>query len=182
MTGLGTVIDSHTIRFERLLPGPVERVWDYLTKSECLVTWLAEGEIDPRAGGQVELRFDVHEVPERAKAGAIIRGVVARFEPPRVLAYSWVDACADRPPAESPAPDPVVTFELEGRGGDALLVLTHRQLPAALMPGFGAGWHTHLGILLARLRGEQPEPFLAVFRRLLPIYARQAAAPRRSNP
>ncbi|MCX6633853.1 MAG: SRPBCC family protein [Acidobacteria bacterium] len=180
MTGLGTVIDSHAIRFERLLPGPVERVWDYLTKSECLVTWLAEGEIDPRAGGQVELRFDVHEVPERAKAGAIIRGVVARFEPPRVLAYSWVDASADRPPAESP--DPVVTFELEGRGSDALLVLTHRQLPTALMPGFGAGLHTHLGILHARLRGEQPEPFLAVFRRLLPIYAQQVAAPRRSNP
>ena len=180
MTGLGSVIDSHTIRFERLLPGPVERVWDYLTRPECLATWLAEGEMDPQAGGQVGLRFDVHEVPERAKAGAIIRGVVARFEPPRVLAYSWVDASADRQPAESP--DPVVTFELEERGGDALLVLTHRHLPAALMPGFGAGWHTHLGILLARLRGEQPEPFLAVFRRLLPIYARQAAAPRRSNP
>jgi len=112
MTGLGRVIDSHTIRFERLLPGPVERVWDYLTRPECLANWLAEGEMDPRAGGQVELRFDVHEVPERAKAGAIIRGVVARFEPPRVLACSWVDASA-----------------------------------------------------------EQPEPFLAVFRRRLPIYA-----------
>jgi uncharacterized protein YndB with AHSA1/START domain len=182
MTGLGTVIDSHTIRFERMLPGPVERVWDYLTKSECLAAWLAEGEISPRAGGQVELRFDVHEVPERAKAGAIIRGVVARFEPPRVPAYSWVDASVDRPPAESPAPDPLVTFELGGRGGDALLMLTHRDLSAALMPGFGAGWHTHLGILFARLRGEQPEPFPAVFRRLLPIYAQQAAAPRRSNP
>jgi uncharacterized protein YndB with AHSA1/START domain len=182
MTGLGTVIDSHTIRFERLLPGPVERGWDYLTRSECLATRLAEGEMDPRAEGQVELRFDMHEVPERAKAGAIIRGVVARCEPPRVLAYSWVDASADRPPGESPAPDPVVTFELEGRGGDALLVLTHRHLPTALMPGFGAGWHTHLGILLARLRGEQPEPFLDVFRGLLPIYERQAAAPRPSNP
>ena len=181
MTGLGSVIDSHTIRFERLLPGPVERVWDYLTRPESLATWLAEGEIDPRVGGQVELRFDVQEVPERAKAGAIIRGVVARWEPPRVLAYSWVDASADPPPGGSPAPDPVVTFELEGRGGDALLALTHRQLPTALVPGFGAGWHTHLGILLARLRGEQPEPFLAVFRRLLPIYAQRAAAPRRSN-
>ncbi len=34
MTDLGTIVDAHTVRFERLLPGAIERVWDYLTKPE----------------------------------------------------------------------------------------------------------------------------------------------------
>ena len=29
-----TLVDGSTIRFQRLLPGPVERVWSYLTDSE----------------------------------------------------------------------------------------------------------------------------------------------------
>lgn len=174
MSDFGEIIDSHTIRFERLLRGPIERVWDYLTKPEYLATWLAGGQMELRVGGQVELRFDVQEAPERAKAGAVIRGVVSRCEPPRVLAYSWVDASAERPAGENPVPDSVVTFELEPRDEKVLLMLTHRRLPAGLVANFGAGWHTHLGILLARLRQEAPEPFLPVYRRLLPMYAQQA--------
>lgn len=181
MTDLGTIIDSHTVRFERLLPGPIGRVWDHLTKPEYLATWLAEGEVDQRVGGQVELRFNIQEVPERKSAGDIVRGVVTRCEPPHVLAYSWIFASAGRPPAESPVPDSVVTFELEARGENVLLVLTHRRLPTDMMPRFCAGWHTHLGILRARLRGDEPEPFLPVFQRLLPGYEQQAAALTRSD-
>jgi uncharacterized protein YndB with AHSA1/START domain len=177
MSDFGKVIDSHTIRFERLLPGPIERVWEYLTKPDCLATWLAAGDMDLHVGGEVELRFDVQEVPAREKAGAIIRGVVTRCEPPRVLAYTWVDASPGKPAAGKPGFDSVVMFELEPRGEDVLLVLTHRRLPAALKPKFGAGWHTHLGILVARLRGEEPEPFLAVYQRVLPLYSREAAKP-----
>jgi len=174
MTDSGEIIDPHTIRFARLLPGPIERVWDYLTKPDCLAAWLAPGEVDLRVGGQVELRFNVQEAPDRARVGAIIRGVVTRFEPPRVLAYSWTDASPSRPPAENPVPDSIVTFELEARGEDVLLVLTHRRLPTALMPSCCAGWHTHLGILLPRLRSEEPEPFQPVYLRRLPVYQQQA--------
>ena len=45
------------IRFERLLPGPIERVWAYLTESEKRSRWLASGEMDIRIGGRVELNF-----------------------------------------------------------------------------------------------------------------------------
>lgn len=33
--------ESATVRLERLLPGPVERVWDYLTQPDLRRTWLA---------------------------------------------------------------------------------------------------------------------------------------------
>jgi uncharacterized protein YndB with AHSA1/START domain len=40
MADLGQVIDGDAVRFERLLPGLIERVWDFLTKPEHLATWL----------------------------------------------------------------------------------------------------------------------------------------------
>jgi hypothetical protein len=40
------VIDSQSVRFERLLPGPVERVWDYLTRPDLQRTWLAEAAVE----------------------------------------------------------------------------------------------------------------------------------------
>ncbi|MEK7405121.1 MAG: SRPBCC family protein [Acidobacteriota bacterium] len=162
MADICTIIDAQTIRFERLLPASIERAWDYLTKPERLRGWLAESEMDLRAGGHVELCFDVGEVPDRAKAGAVIRGVVTRIEPPRALAYTWTDTRA--------VPDSEVTFELDAPAQDVLLVLTHRRLPPPVLPNCAAGWHTHLGILLKRLRGEEPEPFLPVYERLLPMY------------
>ena len=52
-----TLVKPSTIRLERLLPGPVERVWAYLTESKKRATWLAAGEFDLRVGGKVELHF-----------------------------------------------------------------------------------------------------------------------------
>ena len=170
MSQLGTIVDPHTVRFERLLPGPIERVWDYLTKPDCLATWLAEGEIPSRVGAPVELRFDVDEGPERKTA--VIRGVVTQCEPPHVLAYTWAD-WSDPP---DPCANSEVIFELEPQGENVLLVLTHRRLPTAFIASVCAGWHAYLGVMLSRLCEEQPEPFLAVFRRLLPDYEKHAAS------
>jgi uncharacterized protein YndB with AHSA1/START domain len=64
MADLGQVIDGDAVRFERLLPGPIERVWDFLTKPEHLATWLGEAHFEGRAGGFVELRTE----------GGVVRG------------------------------------------------------------------------------------------------------------
>ena len=34
MNDYGELLDENTVRFERLLPGPIERVWSYLTEGE----------------------------------------------------------------------------------------------------------------------------------------------------
>jgi uncharacterized protein YndB with AHSA1/START domain len=168
MTDFGRIIDAHTIRFEKMLAGSSRQVWDYLTRPEHLTKWLADGSIELRAGGRVQLRFNVDEAPEREKAGAAVRGVVERCDAPHLLVYSWIDEA-------NPLPETAVAFELEQRGENTSLVLTHRRLPAASLPDCLAGWHTHLGILAARLRGEQPQPFPATFSELRPVYARMAA-------
>ena len=40
MSRYGERIDDTTVRFERLLPGPIERVWEYLTDGDKRATWL----------------------------------------------------------------------------------------------------------------------------------------------
>jgi hypothetical protein len=71
--------------------------------------------------------------------------------------------------------DSIVTFELEPRGENVLLILTHRQLPTDKMPSFAAGWHTHLQVLQDRLKANEPEPFLVMYDRMLAIYRKEAA-------
>jgi hypothetical protein len=46
---------AHMVRFERLMPGPVERTWQVLTDVGQLPGWYGEGRIDSRIGGAVEL-------------------------------------------------------------------------------------------------------------------------------
>ena len=53
-----------------------------------------------------------------------------------------------------------VTFELQPKGNEVLLTVIHRRLrdrDATLR--VGAGWHAHLDVLVARVKGEEPRPF-----------------------
>jgi uncharacterized protein YndB with AHSA1/START domain len=163
MDDFGTLLDAHTVRFERLLPGPIERVWAYLTEPQFLRTWLAESSMDLRVGGAVELRFDTEEVPERAKGGAIDQGIITRYEPPYALAYTWQKA--PNGPVTSH-----VAFELEAVGDQVRLTLTHSKLQTSSLASFGAGWHTHLAVLGARLQEVEPPLFLSLFNAVVPAY------------
>ena len=46
MTGYPEVLSPTEIRFERLLPGPIENVWSYLTDSQKRGEWLASGPME----------------------------------------------------------------------------------------------------------------------------------------
>src|SRR5688572_7395343 len=126
MNDYGVVTEPGTVRLERTLPGPIERVWAYLTESDKRAQWLAPGNFELRSGGHVELTFHNSELspkreptPERFKKyeGASFRGRITRCEPLRVLSYTWGESSGD---------DSEVTFELTPRGNEVLLVVTHR--------------------------------------------------------
>jgi len=165
MSTYGTFIEQGTIRFERLLPGPIERVWAYLTESEKRGKWLATGEMELRVGGKVELIFNhaalsphEEEIPEKYKQfkyGTRHMGTVTAIDPPRLLSHTWAEV--DDNPSE-------VTYELFEKGENVLLVLTHRRLgdDRDLLISVGAGWHTHLGILMDHLNGRTPKGFWGV--------------------
>lgn len=48
----GVLLAPDTIRFERLLPGSVELVWEYLTDAKKRGEWFAGGPMDLRVGGR----------------------------------------------------------------------------------------------------------------------------------
>jgi uncharacterized protein YndB with AHSA1/START domain len=177
MSEYGVVTEAGTIRFERVLPGPIERVWAYLTESEKRGRWLATGNTEQHVGGKVELNFrhanlspTKEPTPEKYKSmenGASVAGRVTRCEPPRLLAYTW---------GENFGEESEVTFELTPQGESVRLVLTHRRLPAAEMLSVAGGWHTHLAILEDHLAGREPRPFWSTHARLEAEYERRLAS------
>ena len=152
----GVITEAGAIRFERLLPGPIERVWDYLTVPEKRRLWLADGPMDLRPDGEMELTWrnselarPDEETPERFRQyeGASMKGRIIRAEPPRLLVHSWDD-------------DAEVIYELAERGDKVLLTLTNRKLPnRAEVVGVAGGWHSHLEVLAARLEGRDGPRF-----------------------
>ncbi len=157
------------IRIMRTLPGPIERVWTYLTDPEKRSRWFAGGPMELHVGGKVELFFQ-HKIiapgetpPEKYAAvhheGFKMPGTILRCEPPRVLSYTFDD-------------NSDVTFELIPQDAKVLLILTHRSRGEDLpfLSGYASGWHSHLMILIAQLEGTAPPPFWATHGRLKAEY------------
>jgi uncharacterized protein YndB with AHSA1/START domain len=165
---LGRVVNESTFQFERVLPAPVNRVWQYLTNSDFLSSWLAVASIECRVGGRVELQFDQLEMPERAEQGTTIRGLVSAYEAERKLEYSWIDTTSNLESA--------VSFELTAQGNETKLTVTHSRVPSARMHVFMAGGHAHLDILTARLKNAVPPVFQKRFREVVQTYAMLAAS------
>ena len=165
MNDYGTLIAPDTVRFQRILPGPVERVWDYLTKPEHLSTWLGNGEIKPEVGSPIELR----PVGSEDRPETVIRGEIKQCERYRLLSYSWIVQIPDQRQLES-----LVTFELAPRGtNQVLLTLRHKGVLPEFRALTLAGWHGLLESLILSLKGEEPRPFRQAFERVLPEYHRQ---------
>lgn len=158
---LGTAIDALSVRIERVLPGPVERVWAYLTEPDKRARWLAGGDMELRPGAEIALCFRHSELshepaPERWRGaeGHVNHSHVTRCEPPTLLAITW--------PSEGE--DSEVTFELTPQGDEVLLVVTHRRLADKTeMTNVASGWHAHLAILADQLHGRQPRGFWSTF-------------------
>ena len=169
MTEYATLTDKNTVCFERLLPGPLERVWSYITVSEKRAKWFAAGEMDLRVGGTVKLVFNNSGLspryeaapPERADkecGGSAHESTITALEIPHLLTMTFGGSGPDASE---------VTFELTEKGKGVLLTLTHRRIPnREQVVGYSGGWHTHLEIMEAVLNGEVPPPFWSTWKRI----------------
>ena len=158
MTRPVTIIEPGTVKLERLLPGPVERVWAYITESDKRVKWLCAGEFDLRVGGKVRLEFNNKRLagneamPEKyqGREQNVSEGVITRLEPLRLLAHTWIWK----------GQDTEVSYELQPRGKEVLLTIVHRRVQGRdLTASVMGGWDVHTGILADLLNGVEPRPF-----------------------
>lgn len=139
----GEIIPESAVRFVRILPGPVEKVWAMLTQSERLPEWYGEGAIEPREGGKVSLM------------GGHIRGVVTGWRPNQLLAYTW--NVFDPGETVSRFPISYLEFALTSESKAVKLALTHRPVPAEFQKQTAMGWHTMLDLIEAGLNDEFPK-------------------------
>ena len=167
----GVLTEPTTLKIQRLLPGPIERVWAYLTESDLRRRWLAAGHMEMKVGAPIELVWRNDELtnppgqrPPGFSGERRMQSRITELDPPRKLAIAW-EGSGD------------VSFELEPKGNEVLLTLIHRRLPnRTTLLGVGAGWHTHLDILVARATGKEPEPFWNGWSRLRADYDRRIPA------
>jgi uncharacterized protein YndB with AHSA1/START domain len=167
----GALIEPATLKIQRLLPGPIERVWAYLTQSELRRQWLAAGPMEMKDGALFEFIWrndELTDPPGQRPAGFgeehRMQSRIVELDPPRKLAIAWSGSGE-------------VSFELAPAGAEVLLTLIHRRLPErATMLMIGAGWHMHLDILVARATGKEPEPFWDGWSRLRKEYDQRIPA------
>jgi len=161
----GVLSEPATLTIQRFLPGPIERVWAYLTESDLRRKWLAAGQMEMKVGAPFELVWRNSELtdppgqrPEGFGEEHRMQSQITELDPPRKLSFTWGKSGG-------------VSFELEPRGERVLLTVIHHRLPDRdTMVGVSTGWHAHLDMLAARLTGEEPEPFWDGFSRLRKEY------------
>ncbi|MEM9667867.1 MAG: SRPBCC family protein [Pseudomonadota bacterium] len=161
-------LDEKTIRIVRTFPGPIERVWAFLTEADKRAKWICAGEWDLRPGGKARMAFDnmalTHggDGPPPRYAGETEEmpydGEIKAVEAPNRLVLLWIEhdgSCSE------------VTFDLEARGDQVRLTLTHTNFDSDdLLTGASAGWHAHLDIWVAVAEGREPPSFWSNFNRL----------------
>ncbi len=155
MTDYAEVAGPRTVRLQRTLKAPIEKVWAYLTESQLRRQWFAGGEMEMRQGGALTLTFRNSELstaplPERFAQfeGMVEHSTITRFEPPRALGFLFGGDGAE------------VLFELEPQGGETRLTLTHRKLSSReAMIDVCGGWHAHVGLLQDILAGGERREF-----------------------
>ena len=167
----GTLTDGQTLRLQRRLPGPIERVWSYLTDSDLRRQWLASGTMVLHPGASFELVWRNDDLSgsaaERPDGFDAENRAVCQFidvQPPCHMRYIWPGVGE-------------VTIDLEAQRDEVLMTLTHRQLVGErLILNVCAGWHAHLVLLIAHLEGTPPPSLWVTWKQLREDYEARLCA------
>ena len=162
-------LDDHTIQFVRIMPGPIEKIWDYLADSKKRGQWFAKGPMPITPGENFEMTFKHSDMsphkappPEKMKEmdanGHVSINTLLAFEPPHRLGFSF-------------GKDSQVDIRLTEEGDNVRLTLTHSKIPdRAFALNISGGWHAHLAVLQYRAEGKVPPPFWDVWRETENVY------------
>jgi uncharacterized protein YndB with AHSA1/START domain len=128
-----------TLRFERALTHPRERVWSAVTDPAELSAWFPSAVVyEPRVGAPMQFDFGGEHGLD------VWPGEVLEWEPPRVFAFAWGED--------------VLRFELAEDGDGTTLVFTHAFAHQPGKPARdGAGWASCLDALDGLLDGVDRE-------------------------
>ena len=146
------------VRFERIYPQPVERVWQAVTEPAEMRHWFPSPEVshDARAGGSITLSADPY-APD-AKTSRVLT-----WDPPHGFAFEWQDD--------------ELHFTLTEHEEGCRLVLVNLLSTSGASARNGAGWEMCLGHLDRVVDGTwEPLPTDGSLAEFLPVLEKYKTA------
>ena len=129
----------YTIRFERRLAHPPEKVWRSLTERKYLRRWFPSDVFGEwKKGAKLDFTFKDGEADP-------MEGEVLSVEYPRLLEYRWGES--------------ILRFELTAEGDGCRLHFSEAFEDSSIAARNAAGWETCLRNLEEILRGYEPAAF-----------------------
>ena len=117
----GKLIEPTTLKIQRLLPGPLERVWAHLVESDLRRRWLAAGDVEMRVGSTFELVWRNDELtdppghrPDGFGEEERMGGRIIELDAPHRLVFTWGEEGS-------------VCFELEAQENEVVLTAIHHR-------------------------------------------------------
>lgn len=125
-----------SLRFERRLPHPPDKVWRALVEPEHLAAWFPSSIEGERAAG-APLRFVFPGTNAPTTDGEILV-----YDPPSTLEYRWGDE--------------LLRFDLRTDDAGCLLIFVNTFDDIGKAARDAAGWHACLDVLAVHLSGDTP--------------------------
>lgn len=169
----GEILENGALKFTRLLPGPIERVWDWVINPEKRKEWFCGGEWPCRKGAGARFEFNHANLtphdenyPEKYKEmekGVAMTGKVLECDAPKLIRLLWDDTGPE---------SSEVSITLSEEGDKVRLVLIDKRDAPSRDHTLGAlgGWHAHLDIMVDKLSGGTPKPFWTTHEALVVEY------------
>jgi len=124
------------VQIRRRVQAPAEQIFDLWTKPDLMVRWMSpfpdavdcKASCDLRPGGAFSL------VMSSKDSNREVSGTYVQVDRPRKLVFTWIGPLTNNV-------NTLVTVELNPRGDETDLVLTHERLPTlAIIEGHTKGW------------------------------------------
>ena len=124
------------VQVRRRVRAGAEQIFDLWTKPDLMVRWLSPfpGAVDCKASCDLRPGGTFRLVMSSAEASREVSGAYVHIERPRKLVFTWIGPLTNHV-------NTLVTLELDPRGDETDLVLTHERLPtSAIVEGHTRGW------------------------------------------
>jgi len=124
------------VQVRRRLRAGAEQIFDLWTKPELMVRWMSPfpGAVDCKASCDLRPGGAFSLVMSSEESSREVSGAYVQVDRPRRLVFTWIGPLTNHV-------NTLVTVELNPRGDETELVLTHERLPtSAIRDGHTKGW------------------------------------------
>ena len=124
------------VQIRRRVKASAEQIFDLWTKPDLMVRWMSPfaGAVDCKASCDLRPGGAFSLVMSSKESSREVSGTYVQVDRPRKLVFTWVGPLTNNL-------NTLVTVELNPRGDETDLVLTHERLPTpAIREGHTMGW------------------------------------------